>query len=46
MGLTTNQKVVKMEEERRLWKSEKVELHHKNKQLQRKVGELEDRYRD
>lgn len=46
MGLTTNQKVTKMEEQKRLWQSEKIELVHKNKTLQRKVGELRDKEKD
>lgn len=46
MGLTTNQKVVKMEEQKRLWQSEKIELVHKNKTLQRKVNEMNERGRE
>ena len=33
MGLTTNQRITKMEEQKRLWQSEKIELVHKNKTL-------------
>ncbi len=35
-----------MEEKQKLWKSEKIELIHKNKNLRRKVGEMDDRAKD
>ena len=42
LGLDADTKLGKREEQQRLWQSEKVELIHKNKSLQRKIGDVEE----